>query len=63
MPKRGRTSVIWDYFTVSSEDPEKAICLVWDLAIRRGGEGKGPATFTTRSLWRHLKGVCLMLSD
>ena len=48
-----RTSKIWDYFTVNSQENAQAKCNICSSLISRGG--KTTASFTTTNLKNHLR--------
>lgn len=51
-PKKKAKSDVWQYFTVSTANPTKAICYFCKCSISRGG--KDSRTFTTSNLHKHL---------
>lgn len=50
-PKTKRTSTVWDSFTVSENDPSKAICKLCKSKLSRGRDAKH---YNTTSLHNHL---------
>ena len=50
-PKTKRTSAVWDSFTVSENDPSKAICKLCKSKLSRGRDAKH---YNTTSLHNHL---------
>ena len=48
-------SAVWDYFTVVHGREEVATCNICYTEIRRGSAGASSKSFSTKSLWGHLK--------
>lgn len=55
MANKRPASAVWDYFTVVREREEVATCNICSIEIRRGSAGAKSKSFSTKSLWGHLK--------
>ena len=55
MATKRLSSAVWDYFTVIPNRQEIAKCNICNAEIRRGSAGSSCKSFSTKSLWGHLK--------
>lgn len=55
MATKRAASAVWDYFTVVHGRKEVATCNICYTEIRRGSAGASSKSFSTKSLWGHLK--------
>lgn len=54
-PTKRPVSAVWDYFTVVVGREEVATCNICSSEMRRGSAGASSKSFSTKSLWGHLK--------
>ena len=48
-------SAVWDYFDVTNPADDVATCNLCNAKVRRGAGGSKNKSFSTKSLWTHLK--------